>query len=271
MRNAEGTKMRILAVEDETILLRHLSNRIQEVLPEAEILSFDNTDDALAVLGEKEINIAFLDIAIGDMNGVDLAKRIKSVYPCCDIVFCTGYGDYATQAFDLGASDYLMKPITKEKIEHALSLLRHTSVRGGIPRGLYFRCFGEFEIFYQGEPLTSFTKRSKELLAFLVDKEGTVCASADISNAIFRGCSDSYLRVVKKDLITILSAIGQEDILIRGWGKLGINREKVRCDYYDYLEGNPTALNLYRGAYMSQYPWARGAEKRILEMSRART
>lgn len=263
--------MRILAVEDEAILLKHLSNRIREVLPEAEVLSFDNTDDILAVLSEKEINIAFLDIAIGDMNGVDLAKRIKSVYPCCDIVFCTGYGDYATQAFDLGASDYLMKPITKEKIEHALSLLRHTGIRRPMPQGIYFRCFGEFEVFYQGEPVTSFTKRSKELLAYLVDREGSVCASADISNAIFRGCSDSYLRVVKKDLIKILSEIGQEDILIRDWGKLGINRENVRCDYYDYLEGDPAAFNLYRGAYMSQYQWAKGEKKDVLEMNRVRT
>ncbi len=263
--------MRILAVEDEAILLKHLSNRIREVLPEAEVLSFDNTDDILAVLSEKEINIAFLDIAIGDMNGVDLAKRIKSVYPCCDIVFCTGYGDYATQAFDLGASDYLMKPITKEKIEHALSLLRHTGIRRPMPQGIYFRCFGEFEVFYQGEPVTSFTKRSKELLAYLVDREGSVCASADISNAIFRGCSDSYLRVVKKDLIKILSEIGQEDILIRDWGKLGINRENVRCDYYDYLEGDPAAFNLYRGAYMSQYQWAKGEKKGVLEMNRVRT
>ncbi len=250
--------MRILAVEDEAILLKHLVNRIQEVLPEAEIFSFDNSDDALAVLNEKEINIAFLDIAIGDMNGVDLAKRIKKVYPHSDIVFCTGYGDYATQAFDLGASDYLMKPITKEKIEHALSLLRHTNIRGEMPQGLYIRCFGEFEVFYQGEPVTSFTKRSKELLAYLVDKAGTVCTSADISNAIFRGCVDSYLRVVKKDLIKLLSEIGQEDILIRDWGKLGVNREKVRCDYFEYLEGKPGAMNLYRGAYMSQYDWAKG-------------
>ena len=110
--------MRILAVEDEFRLLKSLTNRIREALPKAEVLAFDNTEDALDSLPEKEIDIAFLDIAIDHMNGVDLAKRIKALYPCCDIVFCTGYGDYAVQAFHLGASDYLMKPITKEKIEH---------------------------------------------------------------------------------------------------------------------------------------------------------
>ena len=248
--------MRVFAVEDEGILLKHLTNRIREALPEVEILAFDSAEKALAVLPKKEPDIAFLDIEIGNMNGIDLAKRIKVTSPGCDIVFCTGYSDYATQAFDLGASDYLLKPITKEKIEHALSMLRQNSVRVVMSQGLYIRCFGEFEVFYRGEPVTSFTRRSKELLAYLVDKAGAVCASSDISSVILQGSADSYFRVVKKDLIKTLSEIGQEDILIRGWGKLGINREKVRCDYFDYLDGNPKALNQYKGAYMLQYNWA---------------
>lgn len=107
--------MRILVVDDEVILLKHLANRIQDALPEADVLAFDNADEALAVLERKEIDIAFLDIAIGAVNGVDLAKRIKEVYPGCDIVFCAEYSDYAVQAFDLGASDYLLKPVTREK------------------------------------------------------------------------------------------------------------------------------------------------------------
>jgi two-component SAPR family response regulator len=248
--------MRILVVDDEVILLKHLANRIQDALPEADVLAFDNADEALAVLEQKEIDIAFLDIAIGAVNGVDLAKRIKEVYPGCDIVFCAEYSDYAVQAFDLGASDYLLKPVTREKVEHALSLLRYTSVDRVAKQGLYIRCFGEFEVFYQGEPVTTLTKRAKELLAYLIDKEGAVCTAVDISRAIFRGSSDSYLRVVKKDLIKALSEIGQEDIVIIGWGKLGINRERVRCDYYDYLDGKPEGLNQYKGVYMSQYGWA---------------
>ncbi len=55
----------------------------------------------------------------------------------------------------------------------------------------------------------------------------------------------------------VLSDIGQEDILISGWGVLGIDRKKVRCDYFDYLDGKPGSLNLYRGAYMLQYDWAK--------------
>ena len=255
--------MRVFAVEDERILLKHLSDRIREALPEAEILSFDNADDAVRLLPEKEVNIAFLDIEIGNMNGVELAKQIKSVYPCCDIVFCTGYSEYAALAFNLGASDYLMKPVTAEKIRHALSLLRDTDLSGITGQGLYVRCFGEFEVFYDGLPVVSLTKRSKELLAYLVDKAGAVLSTADISNVIFPGNVDSYFRVVKKDLIKSLSEIGQEDILINDWGKLGINRGKVPCDYFDYLDGDRTAYNQYNGAYMLQYDWAVRTRQRL--------
>ena len=250
--------MRVLAVEDEDILLRQLTNRIREALPESIIVAFDNADDALDVLPLEKVDIAFLDIMIGHMTGVDLAKRIKDVYPQCDIVFCTGYTDYAPQAFELGASDYLMKPVTAEKIEHALSQLRHTALKENMGKGLFIRCFGDFEVYYDGEPVESFTKRSKELLAYLVNKAGVLCPVTEICNAIFRNSSDSYIRVVKKDLIKTLSDIGEEDILIKGWGVLGIDRKKVRCDYFDYLDGKPGAVNLYYGAYMSQYDWAHG-------------
>jgi two-component SAPR family response regulator len=250
--------MKVLAVEDEVILLKQLTNRIREALPEAEVVAFDNADNALSVLHDGTIDIAFLDIAIGHMTGVDLAKRIKAVYPHCDIVFCTGYSDYAPQAFELGASDYLMKPVTTEKIEHALSQLRHTSINKDKKQGLYIRCFGDFEVFYDGEPVALFTKRSKELLAYLVNKEGILWPTSEINNVIFRGSSDSYLRVAKRDLKRILFDIGQEAVLVCGWGVMGIDRKEVRCDYFDYLDGKPGALNLYKGAYMSQYEWASG-------------
>ncbi len=248
--------MRILVVEDEPILLRQLTRRVQEALPEAEIVAFDNAEDAIAALPSGVINIAFLDIAIGTVTGVDLARHVKTAYPGCDIVFTTGYSEYAHKAFELGASDYLMKPVTVEKIEHALSQLRHTVLKENIGNGLYIQCFGDFEVFYNREPVVSFTKRSKELLAYLINKAGVICPVTEICNVIFRDSSDSYIRVAKKDLLKTLSDIGEADILIQGWGVLGIDRKKVRCDYFDYLDGKPGAVNLYYGAYMSQYDWA---------------
>ncbi len=255
--------MRIITVEDEYTLLKHLTKRVQEALPHADVAAFDNSDDALSSLQNESADIAFLDIELGEMNGIELAKRIKAECPSCDIVFCTGYSSYAAQAFDLGASDYLMKPVTKEKIEHALSFLRNNTIPEIHEEKLYIRCFGEFEVFYDGEPVYTFTKRAKELLAYLVDRAGAVCDSADIRSTIFYSNADSYLRVAKKDLEKTLKDIGANDILIKSWGKLGINKDKVKCDYFEYLDGNPVAVNLYKGAYMLQYDWAKPTHLRL--------
>ena len=78
------------------------------------------------VIQENRPDIAFLDIEVGYMSGMELARKIKAAHPLCNIVFCTGYSEYATQAFDLGASDYLLKPITAEKLLNALAHLRHS-------------------------------------------------------------------------------------------------------------------------------------------------
>ena len=132
--------MRIITVEDEYSALEHLTERVRNALPEAEILAFDNPIDALTSVHDGNTDIAFLGIDLGNINGI------------------------------LWASDYLIKPITQEKIAHALTYLRHNTIRNATQEKLYIRCFGEFEVFYDGEPVTVFTKRAKELLAYLVDK-----------------------------------------------------------------------------------------------------
>lgn len=249
--------MRIFAVEDEPTILKSLTKHIAELLPEAEVFAFGDAEDAVSALPQGAVDIAFLDIELGDMNGVELAKRIKAEWPLCNVVFCTGYASYATQAFDLGASDYLMKPITDEKLEHALAQLRHAP-KPVLPKGqLYVQCFGTFEVFYNGEPLLCLTKRAKELFAYLVDQAGAVSSAADIIGVLFPKSAESYLRVARRDLEKALAEIGHEDILIKGWGKLGVRKELLLCDYYEYLDGNPDALNLYRGVYMRQYNWAK--------------
>lgn len=257
--------MKIFAIEDEPTILKSLTRHILEVLPEAEVYAFDNTDDVIKALGQSSVDLAFLDIELGYMNGVELAKRIKAKYPHCDIVFCTGYSNYATQAFELAASDYLLKPITSEKIKHALLQLRHTPQLQIPVEKLFIRCFGTFEIFYNGAPLASISKGAKELLAYLIDKAGEISTSADIVEAIFPNNAESYLRVAKMDLEKALAEIGEEDILVKGWGKLGIQKDKILCDYFEYIDGNPSSMNLFTGAYMTQYDWAKS---RISELTK---
>lgn len=68
--------------------------------------------------------------------------------------------------------------------------------------------------------------------------------------------SPSYFRSLIKDMKDIFSGVGCEDILTQQRGKIGIVRDKVDCDYYDWLDGKSYVVNLYRGEYMTQYGWS---------------
>ena len=255
--------MRVFAVDDEQLLLNRLVKTVTKCLPEAEVCAFSASDDVINALGGEPVDIAFLDIELGDISGIELAKRIKAAYPFCNIVFCTGYRTHAIEAFGLGACDYLVKPINEEKLRHALSQLRYISEIEAPAEELFVRCFGEFEVFFDGKPLTSLTKKAKELFAFLIDKAGALCSTADITRALFFDKAESYYRVAKVDLEKALGEIGAGDVLIKEWNKLGVDRSKVSCDYYEYLSGNPSAANLYKGTYMSQYEWAKNTLKNL--------
>lgn len=255
--------MKVFAVDDEQLLLNRLVKTIVKCLPEAEICAFSTSDEVISALGGEPVDIAFLDIELGDTNGIELAKKIKAVFPFCNIVFCTGYKTHAIEAFGLGACDYLVKPINEGKLMHSLSQLRFIH-EIEVPDGkLFVRCFGEFEVFFNGKPLMSLTKKSKELFAFLIDKAGALCSTSDITRALFFDKSESYYRVAKVDLEKALGEIGTGDVLIKEWNKLGVDRSKVYCDYYEYLSGNPSTAHLYKGDYMSQYDWAKNALKNL--------
>ncbi len=255
--------MRVFAVDDEQLLLNRLVKTITKCLPDAEISAFSVSDDVIDALDGEPVDIAFLDIELGDISGIELAKKIKAAFPFCNIVFCTGYKTHAIEAFGLGACDYLVKPINEEKLRHSLAQLRYITEVEAPAGKLFVRCFGEFEVFFDGTPLASLTKMAKELLAFLIDKAGAFCTTSDITHALFFDKAESYYRVAKVDLEKALGEIGAGEILIKEWNKLGVDRNKISCDYFEYLSGNPTTASLFRGVYMSQYDWAKNTLKKL--------
>lgn len=122
------------------------------------------------------------------------------------------------------------------------------------------RCFGHFEVFWQGQPVIFQRKQSKELLAFLIDREGRACTAEEIAAALWEDddpqAAKARIRLILHDLRATLRSIGMEDILIRERRQLAVRRCLVDCDYYRMLEGDVEAINAYGGVYMAEYSWA---------------
>ena len=253
--------MKLLAVDDEKTALDHITSILAKIAPEAEIIGCRRGEQALEELEKGEVQAAFLDISLRDINGIKLARRMKEKYPLLNIIFTTGHNDYAVEAFELHASGYVLKPLTEEKIRRELEDLRHPAEAEEKPDKLRIHTFGNFEVYDRsGIPMSFQYAKSKEMLAYLVDRCGTFCTNSEIMGILWgEEASDSkrsYLKNLRTDLSSALEQAGYPDVLIRRRGMIAVIPDAIDCDYYDWLKGNPAALNAYRGEYMVQYGWS---------------
>ena len=243
-----------IAVDDEILMLGALVAAIKALPDISEVSQFSDCDEALDFVKENAVDVAFLDINMRGMGGLALAEKIISFCPECKIVFCTGYEEYAIPAFKLHASGYLMKPVSAKDIQVEIDNIK--GIRQS-QKPLTVKCFGTFEVYARGEKLTFKRSKTKELFAFLVDRNGAGVTVAEIGVALWENDVDqknhNYIHQLFHDLRQSLEAVGVEGIFERNNYFYSLNPEKLDCDYYSYLKtGKPE----FRGEYMSQYSWA---------------
>lgn len=252
--------MKVIAVDDKPMPRRALVRAITQADENAEVTACASAEEVLALPDLGDYDVAFVDIDMPGMSGIALARKLKGLYPLLNVVFATGYGEYMADAFALHSSGYLMKPITAEKVRHELDDLRHPA-KSHIVDGLFVRCLGDFEVFSNGSPVNFKRAKTKELLAYLVDRQGAVVSMGSIEAVLWgdrrdERVSGSYLRTLVADLRHTLEACGYGEVVVRRYGEVGVDTGLFACDYYDLLAGDPLALASWRGEYMSQYSWA---------------
>ncbi|MDD6485039.1 MAG: response regulator [Clostridiales bacterium] len=96
--------MRIMIVEDEKYAMKQLCSVVEQASPGAEIACFNESDNAVAAAKHKNYDVAFLDIHMPEKDGLSLAKELKDIYKDINIVFVTGYSQYALEALRLHCS-----------------------------------------------------------------------------------------------------------------------------------------------------------------------
>ena len=244
-----------IAVDDEVLMLGALVAAIEASPDIQEVTKFSDCEAALEHVWNNPIDVAFLDINMRGMGGLALAEKIIAACPSCKIVFCTGYEEYAIPAFKLHASGYLMKPISASDVQAEIDNIKSVLRRD---KPLLVKCFGNFEVYANNEMLTFKRLKSKELFAFLVDRNGAGMTAKQICAVLFPDDTDdnknaSYLRQLVLDLKNTLKTVGAENVLCHETPCYWVDTALLRCDYVSYLEtGKPE----FRGEYMTQYSWA---------------
>ena len=255
--------MNVIVVDDEPIILQGEMNIIQACEQVTEIYGFLTASEAIRFAEENRIDIAFLDSEIPGIGGSALAKKLKALQPCVNVIFATAYGEYTDVAMKMHASGYILKPMRREQVLAELQDLRYpVSVDNN---RLFFRTFGEFEVFFQGSPVLFRYQKSKEMLACLVDRAGDLIASTELMSILWpdEDNKGSYLKQVRKDVLDTFEKLGVRSAIIKQRGYIGIVTKEVSCDYFDWLKGLPAGINAFQGSYMNQYPWARETLDRI--------
>ncbi|MCR5089550.1 MAG: response regulator [Oscillospiraceae bacterium] len=247
--------MTVFAVDDMKLPLEALTAAIRKASPESEILSFRSSREALEAAREIPCDVAFIDIRMPEISGMQLAQKLKLLQPKINIIFATGYSDYTGEAIQMHCSGYILKPVTAEKVRQELEDLRYPVKDEKAPR-VHFRTFGSFEVFLNGSPAVFRLEKTRELLACMVDRGSPISNGEAAAMLWEREVDSSYIRQLRKDLLDCFRAAGCEDVLILRRNHQGIRTDLVSCDYYDWLKGQPRALNAYRGEYMVQYSWA---------------
>lgn len=267
--------MKIIAVDDESLALKAVALAIRRARPGSVVETFQDAEAALREAKMSPPDVAFLDIEMRAMNGIELARQLQTFNPRVNIIFTTGYSEYTAQAFEMHASGYIFKPVTVEKVRRELNALRFAVPEDEpVPEPrLHIRAFGNFEAFVDGVPVQFLYGKTKELLAYLVDRNGALCSNRELSAALWEdslpGQHASYLKSIRSDLLTTLSKLGCEDVFVRVRGGMAILPDRVVCDYYEYLHSAEQPENMpretvYRGEYMSQYSWAEVTNSSLL-------
>ena len=259
--------MKIISVDDEQGCLDAFRIICQE-LPNVEyIAGFDNPEAALEHLRSHPVDIAFLDIEMPVMSGLEMAKRIKYIQPKTAVVFVTAYEQYAVQAFAVDASGYILKPYEKSEIAQKILDICGGSIQE--PKTVSIHTFYGFELFVNGQRIHFSSAKARELLAILVDLRGKVLTTQQAARMLWpdRECDNktkALYRMAVSSLKKVFTEAGISEALIDQWGSKGLRTSRIHCDFWTLLEEGVSGKDFDPNSYLPMYEWAQPTRK-ILE------
>lgn len=275
--------IRTIVVDDEQPSLDRLEKLINGSGLAAVNGKFLEPLSALEFLKANKVDAVFLDIEMPDMDGIELAARILDLQNNVAVVFVTAYNQYAVEAFRINALDYLMKPVSLERL---METLQRTIARDGFVApagGLRVRCFGRFSACAGGE-IKFRTEKAEELLAYFIDRKGGFVSRSKILDCLWADFEGDRAMVhFNTTLYYMKRALLHYGIHIPihyDRGAYRMEMDGIDCDYLkfilfaekeaavtqDNLRLQEEAAGLYLGEYLSgwEYDWAVG-KRLILE------
>ncbi|MGM0370326.1 MAG: response regulator [Bacillota bacterium] len=279
-----------IVVDDEFHAVERLKEFVVDVAELNLINSYTQASNCLADIREEKIKpeVIFLDIEMPGYNGLQLAQRILEINGGIDIVFVTAYDNYAVEAFELNALDYLLKPITEDRFQKTIArLLEGQNIISQQSNELEIISLGKFDVMLQGEKINIewSTVKTKELFLYLLYYQGDFVARDKIVNALWpeknhdKAADILYTTVYR--LRKIFKEIGFDEIIVSKRGFYALDLDQIKWDVIEFetiveqlkesitrnIEEIDKIINLYQGEFLvgEGYKWAHGFRVQLKE------
>lgn len=238
---------------------------------------FTDPLQALEYINHTSIDVAFLDIEMPEMSGMELANHMLELYGRnIAIVFVTAYDEYAVKAFRVNAVDYLMKPLDRTCLKETLDRIVKKMNITVSPKKARIFCFDKFRVMLEEGEVKFRTAKAEELLAFFIDRKGTEVTRNEIIDRIWpefdgdRAVTNfnTTLYYMKKALLDK----GIEIRIKRIRDRYQLDMDPIDCDYYkfntaithlnqiddDNIVDFEASAKLYTGDYLikNQFYWS---------------
>lgn len=222
--------MDIIAVDDEQLSLALLKDAIQKAAPGEKLSCFSVPDKALQYAEKHSVDVAFLDVEMAGMSGLELARELIALYPRINVIFVTGFDDYMNDAFKIYASGYVKKPVRVQRVQKELSHLRYQLPDSG-GNHLFIGPFEfdhqSFRVSCDGQDLL-LMPREYALFRLLADNLGTFFSPEELYRQAWGQSSN-------KDVRTIYAHMSRLRKKLKANGENGVEIEQKRGKGYRLL------------------------------------
>ena len=222
--------MTALCIDDEPIMLT-LLQKAAEASPDIdEVVAFGKAGDALAWAETHHFDVAFLDVELHGINGTEIARRLREKFPYLPIIFCTGYAEYALDAYRLHADGYLLKPIHAEDVQNELDRLTGKSHTKPL---LYISDNGMTFKDKNGEVFEFRRGRTYDLVHLLVEADGVPITKEELCDQLFGSTfgfsekNSNYFSKLAGDLSATLAFHGAGEVLIKAANRYALDMKRI--------------------------------------------
>ena len=217
-----------LSVDDQQEVTNLMKKMLTKIDPNGTHLTAANMDEAFSLLSD-EVQIIFLDIEMPGISGLEAADILQKRYKKLNVIFVTGHPEYSFDAHGVHPSGFLAKPVDEQDIRKELIHLRFPIETPKSP--LKVQC-SPFAVFAGDKPFVFKSDRTLELFAYLVYRNGAFCTNGELISVLWEGnmAKNGRLRQLIMDMRDCLKEVGAENIIIKKYGRIGINNNLIEFD-----------------------------------------